>query len=98
MYSASSCSRPTCVSGGCATEGCCRCASLKCDSAPFAGRSPAVRSNPFFPAITQSPGPSALLAWTVFFELFREQEALAAGLPSHLEQGSIEITNHAHDR
>jgi hypothetical protein len=48
--------------------------------------------------MTQSPGPSALLAWTGFFELFREQEALAAGLPSHLEQGPIEVTNHAHDR
>jgi hypothetical protein len=39
-----------------------------------------------------------LLALTVFFELFREHEALATGLPSHLEQSPIEVTYNAHDR
>jgi len=39
-----------------------------------------------------------LLALTDFLELFGKQNALASGLPPHLQQSAIEVAQSAHNR
>src|SRR5713226_2851123 len=47
---------------------------------------------------TLPPTLSALLALMDFLELFRKQDALASGLPPHLQQSAIEVAQSAHNR